>query len=49
VLYNLGRNSEAFGEFTYHYAKPSYDIKDYKEAEIDMSGILGRCGVRYFF
>lgn len=49
VMYNLGRNSEIFGEFTYHYSKPSYEIDDYKEVEVDMSGILGRCGVRYFF
>lgn len=49
VMYNLGQNSELFGEFTYHYSKPSYELDDYYEKEFDMCGILGRCGVRYFF
>jgi opacity protein-like surface antigen len=56
VLYNLGERSEVLMEVGYHYSKPSYEYEDdisgtdvtFKR-EYDMSGILGRVGVRFFF
>ncbi|HQO09594.1 MAG TPA: outer membrane beta-barrel protein [Clostridiales bacterium] len=56
AIYNLGQRSEVFGEIAYHYSKPSYDYEDdiggtsmTVEREYDMSGILSRLGVRFFF
>ena len=56
ILYNLGERSEVLMEVGYHYSKPSYEYEenisgtDYTfKREYDMSGILGRVGVRFFF
>jgi hypothetical protein len=56
AIYNLGQRSEVFGEIAYHYSKPSYEYEDEiggteytLEREYDMSGILSRVGVRFFF
>ncbi|NOR45819.1 MAG: outer membrane beta-barrel protein [Candidatus Delongbacteria bacterium] len=56
MIYNLGERSEVLMEVGYHYSKPSYEYEDnisgtdvtFKR-EYDMSGILGRVGVRFFF
>ncbi|MCK5759894.1 MAG: outer membrane beta-barrel protein [Candidatus Delongbacteria bacterium] len=56
IIYNLGERSEVLAEVGYHYSKPSYEYEDdyagntytFKR-EYDMSGILGRVGVRFFF
>ena len=57
LIYNLGERSEVLVEAAYHYSKPGYEyeVEDnsgndvtYKR-EYDMSGLLGRVGVRFFF
>jgi len=56
MIYNLGERSEVLMEVGYHYSKPSYEYEDniggtdvtFKR-EYDMSGILTRVGVRFFF
>jgi opacity protein-like surface antigen len=56
AIYNLGRRSELMAELAYHYSKPSYEYEDEidgneytLEREYDMSGLLSRVGVRFFF
>ena len=56
AIYNLGQSSEVFGEVAFHYSKPSYEYEDEiggteytLEREYDMSGIMSRLGVRFFF
>lgn len=56
AMYNLGEKSEVFGEVAYHYSKPSYEYEDQiggnevtLKREYDMSGIMSRVGVRFFF
>jgi len=49
AIYNLGEKSEIFGEVAYHYSKPSIDDDNGITTEYDMSGILSRVGVRFFF
>jgi opacity protein-like surface antigen len=56
AIYNLGQRSELLGEIAYHYSKPSYEYEDEingikytLEREYDMSGIMSRIGVRFFF
>jgi hypothetical protein len=44
--------SEVLAEVGYHYSKPSYEYEDNNRTftrEYDMSGILTRVGVRFFF
>lgn len=56
AIYNLGQRSELLAEIAYHYSLPSYEYEDdvngtkyTLEREYDMSGILSRVGVRFFF
>jgi opacity protein-like surface antigen len=49
VMYNLGARSEVFGELAYHYSKPSFEDDNGITTEYDMSGIMSRIGVRFFF
>ncbi|MFC2084873.1 outer membrane beta-barrel protein [Bacteroidota bacterium] len=58
ILYELGRRSDIFAEINYHAAEPGwtytvYDneagIKRTFERIFDMSGIMGRFGVRFFW
>ena len=52
ILYNLGERSELLAEIGYHYSKPSYEYEDSNQTfkrEYDMTGLLGRVGVRFFF
>jgi len=57
ILYELGRRSDIFGDLTYHSSKPSWtyeveDINGFKrtfEREFDMSGLMVRIGVRFYY
>lgn len=56
ALYQLGQNSEIFGELVFHYSVPSYEYEQTVGTttstltrEYDMYGVLGRVGVRYYF
>lgn len=57
ALYQLGQKSEFFGEFTWHSSKPKYEWDGKNalgqeatyERSYDMSGIMLRAGVRYYF
>ncbi len=57
--YAIGKRSEVFGEIAYHYSQPSwtYEVNDPSnngrkityERIIDMSGMLFRLGVRFYY
>lgn len=55
--FRLGRRSEIFTEVTYHHSEPSweYEVEDSRgfvrvfEREYDMSGLIVRGGVRFYF
>lgn len=58
IIYEIGSRSDVFAEFTFHSAKPSwnYEVEDasvgYKktfERTFNMSGMLMRIGIRYFY
>ncbi len=49
VMYNLGQKSEVFAELAYHYSKPNFEDDNSITTEYDMSGIMSRIGVRFFF
>ncbi|MDA3884401.1 MAG: outer membrane beta-barrel protein [Candidatus Delongbacteria bacterium] len=56
MIYNLGERSEVLAELTYHNSKPSYEYEENISGtdrtftrEYDMSGVMGRVGVRFFF
>lgn len=56
MYYELGSRSDLIGEITYHSSEPSwtYEVNDEGrtrifERKFDMSGIMARIGVRFFF
>ena len=56
ILYELGRRSDAFFELTYHSSKPAWQYsvddngrKKVFERSFDMSGLMARVGVRFYF
>lgn len=58
IMYELGRRSDIFVEFTYHSSKPSwtYEVEDptagYQrtfERSFDMSGLMSRFGFRFYY
>lgn len=56
VLYELGRRSDIILELTYHSSNPSYQYnvddngrKRIFERSFDMSGLMFRAGVRFYF
>jgi hypothetical protein len=57
VMYELGSRSDAFFELGYHRSQPSweYEVKDdlgrrkILERRFDMSGLLLRAGIRFYF
>ena len=58
AAYEIGRRSDLLFELGYHYSQPSwqYDVKDQAtgrtkvfERKFDMSGIMLRMGVRFYF
>jgi len=58
MSYMLGRRSEIFGELTYHNSEPSweYEVADQNtgqvrifERKFDMSGVMGRIGIRFYY
>jgi len=57
MLYELGRRSDVFFELDYHSSKPSWEYevrgndgrKRILEREYDMSGLMCRVGVRFYY
>ncbi len=56
ILYELGQRSDAFVELVYHNSHPSweYEVRDNSrkrifERKYDMSGLMLRAGVRFYF
>ncbi|HAB53711.1 MAG: hypothetical protein A2315_10020 [Ignavibacteria bacterium RIFOXYB2_FULL_35_12] len=57
VLYRIGSRSEIFGQIDYHSSEPSweYEVNDggigkrIFERSFDMSGIMARVGLRFFY
>ena len=58
VTYAIGRRSEVFGEIAYHNSQPSwtYEVRDPNtgnkrtyERSVDMSGMMFRLGVRFYY
>ncbi len=58
AAFRLGRRSEIFGEMDYHHSQPSweYNVPDPNtgrdriyERSFDMSGIMGRIGIRFYY
>lgn len=57
VLYRIGSRSEIFGQLDYHSSEPSweYEVNDTNygkrifERSFDMSGIIARVGLRFFY
>ena len=57
IGYELGRRSEIFGEIDYHSSMPSWDydvtdnngVKRTFERQFDMSGIMTRIGIRFYY
>lgn len=56
IYYELGSRSDLVGELTYHSSEPSwtYEVEDSGstrlfERRFDMSGVMARIGVRFFF
>lgn len=57
VLYRIGSRSEVFGQIDYHSSEPSweYEVNDNTfgkrifERSFDMSGVMIRAGLRFFF
>jgi hypothetical protein len=55
--FELGRRSELFGEITYHNSAPSWEFevdaplggKRTFERIFDMSGVMGRIGLRFYY
>jgi hypothetical protein len=56
--YELGSRSEVFGEITYHNAAPSWEFEVPNlnnignktfERIFDMSGVMGRLGLRFYY
>ncbi|PID28420.1 MAG: hypothetical protein CR982_04405 [Candidatus Cloacimonadota bacterium] len=46
--YRLGSRSDICAEIDYHSSKPSVDLDDDLEREYNMSGIMGRIGIRFY-
>ena len=58
ISYMLGRRSDIFGELTYHAAQPGWQYEAYDpvtnrretfERSFDMSGLMFRVGVRFYY
>lgn len=57
ILYRIGSRSEIFGQLDYHSSEPSweYEVNDSNlgkrifERSFDMSGIMARVGLRFFY
>jgi hypothetical protein len=57
LSFDLGRRSEIFGELTYHSSMPSWEyevegddgINRTFEREFDMSGMMARIGIRFYY
>jgi hypothetical protein len=57
VLYRIGSRSEVFGQIDYHSSEPSweYEVNDANlgkrifERSFDMSGIMARLGLRFYY
>lgn len=58
VMYELGKRSDGFVELSYHHSQPSweYNVTDKQtgrtkifERRFDMSGLMMRLGVRFYF
>lgn len=57
ILYKLGSRSELFGQLDYHSSMPSWEYevnegtvgKKVFERSFDMSGIMARLGLRFFY
>lgn len=57
ILYRIGSRSEVFSQLDYHSSEPSweYEVKDNTfgkkifERSFDMSGVMMRAGLRFFF
>ena len=57
ILYRIGSRSEIFGQIDYHSSQPSweYEVNDGStgkrifERSFDMSGIMARVGLRFFY
>lgn len=57
ILYRIGSRSEVFAQLDYHSSEPSweYEVKDNTfgkkifERSFDMSGVMLRAGLRFFF
>ena len=57
VLHRIGSRSEVFGQLDYHSSQPSweYEVEDnirgkrIFERSFDMSGVMARVGLRFFF
>jgi hypothetical protein len=58
ISYELGRRSDVFGEFTYHSSQPGWQYEVYDpvinrkrvfERSFDMSGLMFRVGVRFYY
>lgn len=57
VSYEVGRRSDAFVELDYHYSQPSWQFTAQNnfgqtktfERKFDMSGMMMRVGIRFFF
>ena len=48
VSYQLGSRSEISAELNYHSSKPTTDLGDNLEREYDMSGVMGRIGLKFY-
>lgn len=57
MLYELGRRSDIFGELSYHSSQPSWQYeakgsdgrKRIFERKYDMSGVMLRAGIRFYY
>jgi len=57
ILYRIGSRSELFGQLDYHSSEPSweYEVNDDNlgkrifERSFDMSGVMARVGLRFFY
>lgn len=57
MLYEIGPRSDLFGEISYHASEPSwtYEVRENNgvkrtfERVFDMSGVMGRVGVRFYW
>ena len=57
ILYRIGSRSEIFGQLDYHSSEPSWEYevdtpslgKRIFERSFDMSGVMARVGLRFFY